>query len=757
MSTAALLVAASALLAPEADAAPFVWATPTGGAVTSSPAVAGGLVYVGSADRRLYAINATSGEVVWSALTGGSIDSSPAVVDGFAYVGSDDGRVSALVAATGQFAWQTITGGPVDSSPAVVNGVVYVGSDDGALYALNAAIGSLVWKTYTGGAIDSSPTVANGVVYVGSDDGGLYALNAATGQVVWKTLTFGAVNSSPTVVNGVVYVGSANGFVYALNAATGQILWQAFAGGAVDSSPTVLNGVVYVGSDAGVLFALDAATGQTLWQTFTLGAIDSTPAVVNGVAYVGSDDAFLYALDAFTGQILWQALTGGAVNSSPAVANGLVYVGSDVNLVFALDAVDRVDVPEPTTLSLIGIGLAGLGVSRRRRRRAAPSRFAGMVVVAAMGSLPAVAWADPKPDGRLCRADVDIEIFSDSAPGTLVDTVALSYVPASISTRDRGGRPDSGLPLHSTSEMAIPAGSGRGAAAIGALTGRPYLFSLQMVSLSNAPSGRAGITKMRATWRLSEAKGGLVFSYGSQTIDVLVKGDAVVSKFSGRITGEPFAAQMSADCDLPLYVPNVSSDGSDITFNAVSYFRGTLTASPRGLVPAVTLEGTVAQDPNQSFVPGGAGTTFFDVEVPAGTTYVRLALFDAFTDGSHDLDLYLYRPSRHGDELIESSLAPHATETIQLSNPEPGTYRLWVHGYATDGPEANFTLFTWIMGGSAGNMSVVVPSSVTHDLTFPITVSFTGLAPATNYLGMILYGLNGESPSVGMFVTVDTP
>jgi PGF-CTERM protein len=73
--------------------------------VASSPAVANGVVYVGSDDNNLYALNATTGAKLWSYTTGGYVDSSPAVVKGVVYVGSDDGNVYAIgsaAAATSQ-------------------------------------------------------------------------------------------------------------------------------------------------------------------------------------------------------------------------------------------------------------------------------------------------------------------------------------------------------------------------------------------------------------------------------------------------------------------------------------------------------------------------------------------------------------------------------------------------------------------------------------------------------------------------------
>jgi len=202
----------------------------------------------------------------WSYTTGNKVFSSPAVAGGVVYVGSEDDNVYALNAATGAQLWQFTTGDKVFSSPAVAGGVVYVGSYDCNLYALSAATGALVWKFTTGNAavcyaVYSSPAVAGGVVYVASSDGTVYALNAATGAKLWSYTAGGLVISSPAVANGVVYVGSYDDNVYALNAATGALLWKFTTGSYVLSSPAVANGVVYAGSFDDNLYAFDPAGG----------------------------------------------------------------------------------------------------------------------------------------------------------------------------------------------------------------------------------------------------------------------------------------------------------------------------------------------------------------------------------------------------------------------------------------------------------------------------------------------------------------
>jgi glucose dehydrogenase len=74
--------------------------------------------------------------LVWKFETGDVVWSSPAITDGVVYVGSDDHYLYAVDIQSGQEKWKFQTGGTVRSSPAVSEGVVYFGSADGYLYAV---------------------------------------------------------------------------------------------------------------------------------------------------------------------------------------------------------------------------------------------------------------------------------------------------------------------------------------------------------------------------------------------------------------------------------------------------------------------------------------------------------------------------------------------------------------------------------------------------------------------------------------------
>jgi outer membrane protein assembly factor BamB len=300
-----------------------------GGSFGGSPAVAGGVLYVGGGNGDLYALNPATGAVQWSFAAGSGIQSSPAVSNGVVYFGDNAGTVYAVSASTGTELWSYSTGGQVYSSPAVSGGLVYVGSVNDTLYALNAATGALAWSYTTGNWIYSSPSVANGVVYIGSYDFSLYALNAQTGAVLWSydTGRNGYIDSAPAIADGVVYVGTQNGDLFALNAATGTELWSYSVLAAIESSPTVAGGLVYFGTnDGGTVYALSTATGQEVWSYQTGQSVNAGSTVANGILYVPSENDTLYALDAATGTRLWSYTTGSNLVAPPVVVNGTVYL-----------------------------------------------------------------------------------------------------------------------------------------------------------------------------------------------------------------------------------------------------------------------------------------------------------------------------------------------------------------------------------------------------------------------------------------------
>ncbi|QBQ54982.1 S8 family serine peptidase [Nitrosococcus wardiae] len=187
----------------------------------------------------------------------------------------------------------------------------------------------------------------------------------------------------------------------------------------------------------------------------------------------------------------------------------------------------------------------------------------------------------------------------------------------------------------------------------------------------------------------------------------------------------------------------VSGTGTDgtLSYEITFGYSGDFAANPHGLIPAETQADTVVDDPANDIntaLSTGVGITVHVVDIPAGTKYARFSLFDGDTDGQDDLDLYVFDPDTA--DFVGSSGTPTSAEEVNLENPDPGMYQVVVHGWQTDGPDANYTLFSWALGAAdAGNMTVTAPSSAILGASDTVTVDWSSLETATKYLGSVTY------------------
>jgi hypothetical protein len=99
----------------------------------SSAAVVDDLVVLGGRDKMVHGISA-AGKALWTFTTRARVESSPAIAGGRVFVGSNDGRFYALNLTTGARVWEFTAGAALSASPAIANGRIVIGSQDGRLY-----------------------------------------------------------------------------------------------------------------------------------------------------------------------------------------------------------------------------------------------------------------------------------------------------------------------------------------------------------------------------------------------------------------------------------------------------------------------------------------------------------------------------------------------------------------------------------------------------------------------------------------------
>jgi len=305
------------------------WKVDTGGRIRSTPAVVDGSVYFVSDDGFLYRVTKSDGSRSWRFdLHSAGIErvlpslyppyaydylsSSATVHRGMVFVGSANGTLYAIDAATGQEKWRFETGGRIRSTPKVHQKRVYFGSWDHHLYALDLETGKQLWRFDTGGIVQASPAIGDGRIYIGSRNPKVFALDAATGEPVWEfEHTDGSwVESSGIYVDGVLYVGSSDALtLFAFDGATGQVKWKYRTGGWSWCTPSISGETIYIGSISAFpyyfegitlergLHAVDLNTGKARWVLptgelpgFVTGGVMSTPLVVDRKVIAGALD-----------------------------------------------------------------------------------------------------------------------------------------------------------------------------------------------------------------------------------------------------------------------------------------------------------------------------------------------------------------------------------------------------------------------------------------------------------------------------------
>ncbi len=328
-----------------------LWSTRLGTAVSSTPALVGGVLFVGSiseyasAGGALHAVDARTGEKLWRRQTamGDALFASPAVVDGIVYAASYDGIVIAARADSGEELWRFQADAAIFSSPVVWNDTVALGDKSGRFYGLAASTGDERWRFGPDDPYRMSsnvaPAAADGTLFVvrtanyAGEQSILHALHAESGEERWRFVPQAGnqIGSATCVAGGRVHASTVEGSLHALSVDDGTEVWRYDGGGVVQTLPALAGGSLYLisGPAPHRLHVIDAETG-TARAVFEVGAeadIVASPTVAQGIVYFGDQDGLLFALEGLSGQELWRAKVGSLI-STPVVANGAVYIGS---------------------------------------------------------------------------------------------------------------------------------------------------------------------------------------------------------------------------------------------------------------------------------------------------------------------------------------------------------------------------------------------------------------------------------------------
>ncbi|MXV73410.1 PQQ-binding-like beta-propeller repeat protein [Candidatus Poribacteria bacterium] len=225
-------------------------------------------------------------KLLWKFKTGGPLYASPVIANGILYIGSTDGKLYALDAKQWGVKWVFDAGDAIRYSAAVFGDQVYFSARNNKVYALNAKTGEKLWEFKSKNWMDAPPIVTDNRVYVGAFRSTIYVLNARTGTLESRR--------DKTIQIGGIEYGCANGVFRPVSPEHNAKVWRGETAGS-ESYPVTANGTVYIGARDGQLHAFDMASQTQIWTYQLGGFIEAAPAISDGILYAASGDGSIYA------------------------------------------------------------------------------------------------------------------------------------------------------------------------------------------------------------------------------------------------------------------------------------------------------------------------------------------------------------------------------------------------------------------------------------------------------------------------------
>jgi outer membrane protein assembly factor BamB len=318
-----------------------LWTFQAGEAFEGAVAVADGMVYAGSLDENLYALDLKTGKKQWS-YKAGPIKAAPVVHGDELLVGDIDGTLHCIGRTgkqQGKKQWEFSTGGEIGGAN-YTDKVILVSSHDENLYCLSKG-GKQRWKFNTQGPVYGAPTVAQGKTFLVGCDSTMHVIELDKGKEIRSVDLGGQTGATAAVIGDDLYVGTMRNDVQAIDWQKGSVTWTYRAKKrqmAFFSSPAVTDKIVVIGGRDNLVHAIERKTGNDLWTFPTRNKVDSSPVIAGDRVVVGSLDSHVYVLELNTGKELQRIELDSPIAASPVVVDGKVLIGTQKGTLYCLGA-----------------------------------------------------------------------------------------------------------------------------------------------------------------------------------------------------------------------------------------------------------------------------------------------------------------------------------------------------------------------------------------------------------------------------------
>lgn len=310
------------------------------------PIVMDGILYIGSIDETLYALDAANGEELWAVTLPGIVRNSLVLVDGILYIVTANGHVSAIDIEERESIWTLeLERRFWGAAPVVDQGILVLPSQGGNVYGIGVRDGSVDWTIETDAGVGVSLAVADGEGYLAEGDGTISVVDIVDGKRIHSTEVEGQIAGGTVLAPKDLVLTPREALdidndwpdelgatLFAHDRGTLEQQWSFPADGVMPSDPTVADDVVYQGVitseyDRPNLYAIDLETGEERWRSVDGHGFDLvTPSVVtDSTIYAGTTDGLVSALDPQDGSERWRFETI-ANHAPPVVTDGYLFI-----------------------------------------------------------------------------------------------------------------------------------------------------------------------------------------------------------------------------------------------------------------------------------------------------------------------------------------------------------------------------------------------------------------------------------------------
>ena len=222
----------------------------------TGPVSDGKLVFVGGLDHRLYAFDVETRYVKWEVITKGAIRSTPAIQGDVVFFANDSGTVYGCARADKTFRWQTSMYDQITADLVADERGVYVASRDYSLYLLDPGFGNVRWRARFSGPLYEPPVVATDLVYQYSPADGVVAVDAGGLSVTDDRFRWKLANgrTALTVHEGRTYLLTRDDTIVAVDTKDGQVKATVPACGLTLAMPAVSASSIFLAAPDGRLF-----------------------------------------------------------------------------------------------------------------------------------------------------------------------------------------------------------------------------------------------------------------------------------------------------------------------------------------------------------------------------------------------------------------------------------------------------------------------------------------------------------------------